>query len=241
MHHLFKEIPHKKISDRVFEQIRELIRQGDLLPGDRLPSERELVNLFTVSRSSVREAILKLECLGFLEQRHGEGTYVRSVTELPADGAFAALLERRRFVADLMEIRRLLETWSAAAAAERAGEAEIREIRDCLERMREAEKFGKIGRELHFQFHLAIAKATGNAFLLHVMNCIADSVRQVTDLVEKNLDADPVLFQRFLAQHEEIVEAIEARDTEAARERMSRHLEYAMEKLRGTEDATAEA
>ncbi|MBL0714071.1 MAG: FadR family transcriptional regulator [Desulfosarcina sp.] len=77
---LFQKISQKKVSERVFDQVRDLITTGHLQPGDRLPPERELTGLLDVSRSSVREAILKLECLGFVAQRHGEGTFVRSVT-----------------------------------------------------------------------------------------------------------------------------------------------------------------
>ncbi|MDX1267006.1 MAG: GntR family transcriptional regulator, partial [Oceanisphaera sp.] len=89
---LFHKIPQKKVSDRVFDQIRELIISGRLAPGDRLPPERELTGLLDVSRSSVREAILKLECLGFVEQCHGEGTFVRSVTETPLTEFFKELI-----------------------------------------------------------------------------------------------------------------------------------------------------
>ncbi|MFP4388103.1 MAG: FadR/GntR family transcriptional regulator, partial [Desulfococcaceae bacterium] len=135
MHNLFKKIPQRKVSHRVCDQIQELIASGRLRPGERLPSERELTALFDVSRSSVREAILKLECLGFVEQRHGEGTFIKSVTDAPLAEAGAVLVGREDFLFDLMEVRNELETWAAALAAERASDAEIREMREIVAAM----------------------------------------------------------------------------------------------------------
>ena len=122
---LFKKIPQKKVSDRVFDQVRDLIANGRLLPGDRLPPERELTGMLEVSRSSVREAIRKLECLGFVEQRQGEGTFIRSATAGPMTDLMQELIKEDNFIFDLMEIRAVLETWGAARAADRASAGDI--------------------------------------------------------------------------------------------------------------------
>ena len=78
---VFEPIRPKKISEEIVDQIKSLISKGDLKPGDRIPSERELAVMLGVSRPSVREAIMVLDAMGFLEARQGGGTYVRSLMD----------------------------------------------------------------------------------------------------------------------------------------------------------------
>lgn len=230
MQHLFKKIPQKKVSDRVFEQIRELITGGKIRPGEQLPPERELTALFDVSRSSVREAMLKLECLGFVEQRHGEGTFVKSVTESPLTGMLDACLQSDDFIADLMEIRNVLETWAAAAAAQRATKADLAAMGQILDEMQDAREKGKIGHELNVRLHFRIAQATGNTFLVHIMDTISGWIQQMTHKVYAPLYADLDTFATLNRQHRAIVDAIVRKDKSAALKAMDRHLKYAQEK-----------
>ncbi len=232
---LFKKIPQKKVSDKVFDQIRDLITQGRLQPGDRLPPERELTALFQVSRSSVREAILKLECLGFVEQRHGEGTFIKSVTDAPLTNFFEAMLQRENSIFDLMDMRNALETWGAATAAERATEAELRQLDDCLEGMRQARHEGKIGYELNLRFHFLISRAAHNPFLLHTMNTISEWIKQVTHEIFSDLYHDLDVYDTLFDQHSAIVTAIRNRDREAASDAMAAHLRYAVEQVRASQ------
>lgn len=232
MERLFKKIPQKKVSDRVFEQIRDLIASGRLRPGDRLPPERELTAMLEVSRSSVREAILKLECLGFVEQHQGEGTFVRSATEGVMTDLMQELIKEDDFIFDLMEIRAVLETWGAARAAERATDTEIAALQACLEEMPKARRQGPVSYKLNMQLHYLISTASGNRFLVHMMNAIADWIKQVTHKVYSDLYDDRETFNELLAQHTAIVDAIAAHDREAAYRAMAEHLRYAEAKAR---------
>lgn len=229
MNNLFQKIPQKKVSDRVFDQIRELIAGGRLQPGDRLPPERELTGLLDVSRSSVREAILKLECLGFVEQRHGEGTFVRSVTESPLTDFFKELVQQDNFIDDLMEIRAVLETWGAEAAAQNARAEEIEAMETCLGEMRQRGNAGRAGQELNVRLHFLISSASRNRFLVHVMNTISSWIRGVTCKVYADTPEDQKIQATLLEQHAAIVAAIRAGDAPAAREAMAAHLRFAEE------------
>ncbi len=234
MNDLFRKIPQKKVSDRVFDQIRELITSGKLAPGERLPPERELTGLLDVSRSSVREAILKLECLGFVEQRHGEGTFVRSVTEAPLTDFLRELIQQDDFMDDLMVIRTVLETWGAEAAAANATREEIAAMESCLEEMRQAGKTGRIGQELNVRLHFLISQASRNRFLVHVMHTISSWIRSVTCQVYADTAEDREIQAALLEQHGTIVAAIHAGDGAAARKAMAAHLRFTRETVHRT-------
>ncbi len=229
MNDLFRKIPQKKVSDRVFDQIRELITTGRLNPGDRLPPERELTGLLDVSRSSVREAILKLECLGFVEQRHGEGTFVRSVTETPLTDYLREHIQQEGFMDDLMQIRAVLETWGAEAAAANARPDEVAAMEACLEEMRQAGQSGRIGHELNVRLHVLISAASANRFLVHVMNTISSWLKSVTCKIYADTAEDDATQTRLLEQHDAIVAAIASGDGPAARQAMAAHLRFTEE------------
>lgn len=231
MEHMFKKIPQQKVSDRVFEQIRDLITTGKLNPGDQLPPERELTTLFNVSRSSVREAILKLECLGFIEQRHGEGTFVKSATEAPLMTAAGEFLKQKKFVTDLFEIRSVLESWAAAAAAQHATAREIEKMKTCLAELAQASAHKKSSKELNRSLHTLIAQSTHNLFFVHIMDTISDWIRQLTENIHTQLSNHPEMIHEFLAQHAKIVAAIENRDSACAYKCMQTHLAYTRDML----------
>jgi GntR family transcriptional repressor for pyruvate dehydrogenase complex len=227
MNHLFEKIAQKKVSDRVFDQVRNLITSGQLRPGDRLPAERELTALLNVSRSSIREAILKLECLGFVAQRHGEGTFVRSVTETPLTDFLQELIEKDDFIEDLMEIRAVLETWGASAAAAHALPEEIAAMEACLEDMRRARGAGRINHALSVRLHVLIASASHNRFLEHVMATISSWIERVTPKVYAATSDELAIYDQLLDQHAAIVAAIGRGDHAGAFRAMTEHLQYA--------------
>ena len=111
---VFQPIKPKKISEEIVEQIKHLISSGDLKPGERIPSERELATMLGVSRPSVREAIMVLEAMGFLESRQGGGTYVRSLTESTIADPLSNIVGSKepQILYALTEVRMGLETWS---------------------------------------------------------------------------------------------------------------------------------
>lgn len=232
METLFKKIPQQKVSDRIFEQIKTLIVHEKILPGEQIPPELELTSLFDVSRSSVREAVLKLECLGFVEQRRGEGTFVRSVTEDPVQTYAAELGKNDRFLSGLMEIRGVLETWAAAAAAERATPGEISQLLSIIDEMK-AFRFRKDdGHALNVKLHSAITAATQNMFLIHMMGSILDLLETVTLRVYSNVKDDEDMYRLLTRQHAGIVDAIAGRDPQRASFAMKEHLAFSYDQAK---------
>jgi len=168
---VFEPIRPKKISEEIVEQIKKLIAKGELKPGARIPSERDLASMLGVSRPSVREAIMVLEAMGFLESRHGGGTFVRALTETCIADPLAILVEQRdpELLRALAEVRMGLESWSAYLAAQRASDAEIAEIRRLFGIMEEQAANGGWDPEVDARFHYAITAATHNSLQMHVL------------------------------------------------------------------------
>lgn len=232
---LIKKIPRQKISDKVFEQVKDLITTGKLLPGQRIPGELELTSLFNVSRSSVREAILKLECFGFVEQKRGDGTFVKSVTQAPIQEYMEEMLSDKPFLSGFMEIRNVLETWAAATAATRADPEDIETLMAIVQEMRSNET-QKIGYELNVKLHSQIAAATHNPFLIHMMGSILSWLGTITAKIYTKVPKDLELHHQITEQHHRIVLAIASRNSQNASDAMAAHLNFAYERAKKNHD-----
>ena len=230
---LFKKIPREKVSDKIFNQVKELIVAGKLLPGQKIPSEMELLALFNVSRSSVREAVLRLECLGFVEQRHGEGTFVKSATEAVVLDYMTQMAGKEDFLSGLMEVRAVLETWAAGAAAQRASEEDIRGLEAIVAAMGRHSGNTPPRFDENVNLHRQIAAASRNPFLIHMMSSILGWIGTVTGRVYADSKESGKLYQSFTRQHEAIVTAIAQRDPQGAKKAMAEHLGFASLRIDG--------
>lgn len=228
---VFQKIKPKKVSDEIFEQIKNHILSGKLKPGEKLPPERELAINLGVSRPSLREALQKLEAKGFLEQVQGDGTYVKSVTADSFDSFLEEFAKKENAIFDLMEIRRILETWAAYVAAERATESEIKQLQEYLNEMKEAKDYGEIGYISDANFHSTISYATHNVLLIHIMNNIYEWIERVSFEVRKNMYRDEISHEELLAQHTAIFNAIKDRKPLSAYNAMNMHMDYIFKEL----------
>ena len=218
----FHPIKTKKIYEEIVEQIKIMLTRGDLHPGDRLPSERDLSEALGVSRASVREALTALETMGILDIRPGEGTFVRRTSDAETFESLTLLLAMERTPeAHLMEVRRILETEAAALAAQRATSEDLEKIAANLEIMKNADSI-QAAVEADVRFHFAIAEATKNSVLLRIMNTVADLMHQTFRQQRENLYAD--LGPRVLSEHEAIINAIQSRNPDQAWARMLEHI-----------------
>src|SRR5919108_336556 len=139
-------IKSTRIYEEIVRQVKQMIAEGRLKSGDRLPPERDLAEMFVVSRTSVREALRALESLGLLEIRAGEGTFVREVSvESLIEPLALVMASQREAIAELFEARRLLEPGIAALAASRATPEEVSEMERILEDQAKAIAAGKTG------------------------------------------------------------------------------------------------
>ncbi len=211
-----------RVFEGVAQQIQRLIVDGALKPGDRLPSERELVERLGVSRGSVRDAIRTLELVGLVVPRQGEGTVVADVSpEAVAMPLASVLLRKRELIAELLDIRQIIEPALAARAAQRASPEEIGHLRDILRRQREKALRGESTIEEDGEFHYAIALAARNSVVRRVVDVLMQLLQE-TRARSLQTSGRP---QRSLAGHQRILDAIERRDPGAAERAVRLHLE----------------
>lgn len=222
---VFQPIRPKKISEEIVEQIRAMISQGELKPGDRIPSERELAAMLGVSRPSVREAIMVLDAMGLVEARQGGGTYVRSLAETSLADPLSQMVDADpRLLPALVEVRKGLESWSAFLAAQRADAADLEQLQELVARMTQQAAKGVWDSDLDARFHAAIGAATHNTLQIHVLTSIHSlfyaSLR--LSLVDFNQREGDV--QLLYRQHHAVFQAIADHDPERARLAMLEHL-----------------
>ncbi len=212
----------RRLSDRVADALLEHILSADLQPGDRLPTESELGQQFEVSRTVIREAVRSLAARGVVQVRPGAGL---TVSRVDASTASESLRLVVRGSADLTydrvhEVRRTIEVELARLAAERGTDAEMEELARI--QARQAAAFDDIPRAARCdtQFHRLIATMTRNDLFVIMLDSLADVLLQV------RLQAMPTPGDREngLAEHDDILEALRARDPAAARRAMSDHL-----------------
>ena len=216
----FETIPRNKVYQEVAKQLERHIAE-ELKPGDLLPPERELVRMLGVSRGSVRDAIRSLELMGLLEPRHGIGTVVRSPGATPANPLATALLEKRKMVAELLDVRQMLEPPLAGRAAVHASRDEIGEMEEILARQEANVRRGELGIEEDSEFHYSIALASDNSAILKVVDVLMDLLRGTR---ERSLQVEGRQ-QKSLAGHRRILAALKRGDAAAAEAAMRRHLQ----------------
>lgn len=212
----------KKTYEEIARKLQRLVQAGNLKPGDRLPPERQLAALFGVSRNSVREAIKSLEQQGVLKSRRGAGTYIAAATqeELARRLGEAFARERHR-LADIFELRLLLEPQIARLAAARISPGPLERLDSIMETYDKAMRDNRPVFEIDQSFHDTIATATGN-------QCIVRLMEQMNDMLSESRDEalqSPARTQMALEDHRKILEALRRRDADDAGAAMAEHLE----------------
>jgi len=230
---VLEPIRPKKISEEIVSQVKQLISKGELKPGDRIPSERELATMLGVSRPSVREAIMVLEAMGFVESRQGGGTYVKALTEASIMNPLAKLVEKRdpELLRSLAEVRMGLESWSAYLAAQRAMDADIAEMRRLYKIMEKQAAKGGWSPDVDAEFHYAITAASHNSLQMHVLDSIHSLFHATIQVALMEFYQQEGHVQLLLNHHHDIMEAIAAHDPELARRKMVEHLAMVEEKM----------
>ena len=223
---VFKNLNSEKngtTAEEVVTRMREMIQNGDLAPGDRLPPERDLAKILGVSRPTLRAGIRSLTTVGILQSKQGAGTFVAEAEESPTldTSALRLLSALHGFTSDEMfEARLALEMSIAAMAAERADSEQMAQLAEEIAGM-----YSSLDRPEQYlihdmQFHQTIAAASGNRILTALMNMVAailfdyrsKTVKRATDLKDS------------AEQHHNIYRAIREHDPEAARQSMRLHL-----------------
>ncbi|AAR35000.1 FadR family transcriptional regulator [Geobacter sulfurreducens] len=224
----FKPIKPKKISTQIAEQIRSSILAGEFTPGEKLPPERELAEMFGVSRPSVREALNILAAAGLVESYQGGGTIVKSLMDAASGPPLSEIIkvEQERAL-DVIEVRKCMEAWTAYYAAQRALPDDVRKLEGIVWNM-EANLNGlKPSEDLDANFHIVIARSTHNVVWLHLMQTIFEAMKEFQRSVWRAVYLTEEDHRTLFAHHKAIFEAIRDKDCERARNAMLGHLTFA--------------
>jgi len=209
----------------VYDQLISLISTGKLKPGEQLPPERVLASELKVSRQSIREALKKAESKGLIMVRQGEGTFVLSATsELLETPLLTIMAEEIERVYEFIEIRKLIEVWCAKKAAEVGTRKELRKMEQALSQMEKLIDSREILGQSDIDFHVAIAEASHNMLMVHVMASIKKIFLLKFRII--NFMAPPGTNRILIKQHREIYEAIKSGNSDLAGKRMETHLQF---------------
>lgn len=225
----------KTLALGLVEALGERIRSGVLESGDKLPTEAAIMAEFEVSRTVVREAISKLQAAGLIETRHGIGSFVRGLGEGETFRIAPEQMATLQDVVAVLELRIGVETEAAALAAERRSAAQLATMREALAAFAAAAEAGRDAVAADFQFHLEIARATGNPHYEQLMGTLgAPSIprARLPTLDEVEAGQRLAYLRGVNAEHQGILDAIAAGDPEAARAAMRTHLANSRERRR---------
>ena len=230
---MLKAVRHRKVSDQVYEQIRDMIYRGEMRQGEQLQPERDMAAMLGVGRPAVREAIQKLIERGLVESRRGVGNFVRNPGEMIESSPLLQLLEHEEFtLLDFLEVRTALECKSAELAARRATDEDIQLIERSLAPLKPVPTDKKKQINDDVAFHMNIAYSSKNIVQVHLMKSFYD-VQSYTmnmayfTLLEKS-HTDPLIFN----QHVRIFESIRDHDWVEAHDAMETHLRTVVELCR---------
>ncbi|MGI6555621.1 MAG: FadR/GntR family transcriptional regulator [Bacillota bacterium] len=218
----FEQVKKVRVYEEIVEQLKRYFEQGNLKPGERLPSERDLAEMFNCSRVSVRQALTILEAQGLVVRKVGGGTYKADEDDFELSQLVSLLMPEHEedAIDDPLEVRRLMEPQIARLAAVRATEEDIALMEDCLRRQEEKVERGQLIIQEDSQFHYAIARATKNGIIIRLGEAINDMIwetRQKSIMAEQGA-------KRSLEGHYLIFEAIKNKDGEGASKAMEEHL-----------------
>jgi GntR family transcriptional repressor for pyruvate dehydrogenase complex len=210
--------PRKKtqsLSQEVVSAISAMIASGTIKPGDKLPTESEIMQAQGVSRTVVREAISRLQAAGLVETRHGIGTFVLEAQKAGNINIDPATITTMKDLLALLELRISLETETAGLAAARRSDAQLLEIRQALDAFHDNLKQGNDTVGPDFRFHFQIANATGNRYFIEIISHLGVGVipRKRLNTAELARDPQASYLDRVQREHEDIYEAIARRDT----------------------------
>lgn len=210
---------------QVADQLQDLVSQGVFKVGQRLPSERDLAAQFGVSRPTIREAMIALEIAGLVEVRSGSGVYVLKATSRPGPlgndpGPF-----------EILEARRLIEGETCALAAQRIGDEQLQQLQSLLDDMEQENQREDATEQADEQFHRLIAEAAGNSALSATIGWLWQLRNESEISTHFHQRVRREGSRPIIADHRDILEALEKHDPYEARSAMDRHLQRVIDQL----------
>lgn len=224
-----KRIVPKSIRKEVTAQLAQLVVSSE--PGTRLPTERELSEMLSVGRSSVREAMRALAFVGAVHIKQGDGIYVAKVRDTDVERHIGlGLLLQRSSVAEVIEARRLLEIDAVALAAERHDENDKANLEAVMAQLVADAHDANKAAVLDLEFHIAIARASRNGVLLYFLNGMRGLIRGWIESKITHATSRDVVSE-IIEEHQALLNAIFSRDAKAAAQCMEEHMYQSARRL----------
>ncbi len=229
------------LAHEVMNDLMAKIRNGLYKPGEKLPTEPEVMAEQGVSRTVVREAISRLQAAGLVETRHGVGTFVLPATSLPAHPLDFSTVVTIRDVLAMLELRISLETEAAGLAAVRRTDEQLERMYQAVQAFEDGVNRGETSVEADYQFHLQIALATHNKYFEDFYRHLGTATIPRTRLDTSQFSAEPgqSYLYRTNREHENILDAIARQDQQAASAAMRMHLTNSRERLKKASEASS--
>ena len=238
---MFKKIKNQKLYKKIVKQIGDLIKEGKLRNGDKLPSEIELSKFFATSRATIREAMSALEISGLVESKGSQGNFItKDASNRLANNAMLKYLMKNHSPVEVFETRSEIEPVIGSIAANRRNIEDLKKLKNCLEKLNslgrnlenclenKSIKFDKYDKymEEDRNFHLLIAKSTHNSVLFLLYNNISLMLKeQLWKIMKKKSIIKDGNLRKFEKEHTDIFNAIQNSDSETTRIIMREHLE----------------
>ena len=224
----------KSLAAQLAKDLSDRIARGELKPGDKLPSEHEMVASYGVSRTVVREAVSSLKSAGLASARQGVGVFVLDASAAVPFRIDPDELDTVKEIISLLELRTSLESEAAALAAERRSDAQLGRLRQALELMGRAVDTHEDGVDADFSFHQEIAQATNNRYFIELFAYLGMMAipRSRIGLYKSDIAARSAYLKKVDLEHQAIFQAIAEKNAEAARLAMHRHLSNSRDRLK---------
>ncbi|WP_165916297.1 FadR/GntR family transcriptional regulator [Marinisporobacter balticus] len=216
------------LSEKVANNIKKLIIDNELQPGDKLSNEIELSKILNVSRSTIRESVKILVSMNILEIRRGKGTFVCEKPGIATDPLGVTFMNKKDLLLYLFETRLIIEPEIAALAAKRAKEKNVEALEVAFMKMEKDILEGKDHTETDMDFHNIIAKSSQNPIIKRIVpiinDCIKEGYLETKDIPESG--------EKVIYYHEKVLDAIKNKDEKAAKKYMKEHIENGMGQIR---------
>lgn len=223
---MFTPIKSTTISQKVIEQIKDMLYEDKLKKGDKLPSERQMAESLAISRSSVREALKELEIMGLITSKPGEGNFIKENFDDILFQPFSTMfLIKESNPYEILELRKIIEKGASSLAAERITDEELLSIKDLLNEARLCEQDDKLT-EYDINFHYKIAQSSKNFLLQSMLNTISSLIETFISDVRTNILVEKTHKEKIIIQHDKIFAALMDRDPKLAEIAMEEHLDY---------------
>lgn len=219
-----KPIKKKRLFEEIIIEIEKYIQEEQIQPGDKLPSENDLVTIFNVSKTAVREAIAVLKANNIIETRSGSGIFLKDTLGESITIKVTSNLMKKEDLREILDFRRAFEVEAVRLAALRGTDEQINAIAESHKDLLEINTAGSLGIDEDLEFHYQIIKASQNKIFIDLFEKVSNKVKEVVKITKMQVAKDKGNFEEGNNEHRLIVEALKQRNPEEAARVMYQHL-----------------